>query len=187
MNGKCHNGEKIEALPAHDGFELSWGSNHHPSSRRAMRPSCAGMRASRKSEGAGNAGCPTHSQQAADIVPAIESLKGRAQALYVPITPFISVNQTQINSLALDARLPTVHGLPEFARSGGSMSYGADFLDMLRRAGDYLDRVPRGTKPGELPVEQPTKFDLVISLKTAKALGLTFPTAILATANEVIE
>jgi putative ABC transport system substrate-binding protein len=89
--------------------------------------------------------------------------------------------------LALDARLPTVHGLPEFVRTGGLMSYGADFPDLFRRAGDYVDRILRGTKPAELPVEQTTKFDLVISLKTAKALGLTFSTAILAAANEVIE
>jgi putative ABC transport system substrate-binding protein len=126
-------------------------------------------------------------RQAGDIVPAIESLKGRAQGLYVPITPFTSVNQTLINSLALDAGLPTAHGLPEYVRSGGLLSYGADFLDLFRRAGDYVDRILRGTKPAELPVEQPTKFDLVISLRTAKALGLTFSTAILATANEVIE
>jgi putative ABC transport system substrate-binding protein len=126
-------------------------------------------------------------REVGDIVPAIESLKGRTQALYVPITPFIAVNQTKINSLALDARLPIAHGLPELVRSGGLLSYGADFLDLFRRAGDYVDRILRGTKPAELPVEQPTKFDLVINLKTAKALGLAFPTAMLATANEVIE
>jgi putative ABC transport system substrate-binding protein len=90
-------------------------------------------------------------RQAGDIVPAIESLKGRAQGLYVPITPFTSVNQTQINSLALDAGLPTAHGLPEYVRSG--LSYGADFLDLFRRAGDYVDRILRGTKPAALPVE----------------------------------
>ena len=97
------------------------------------------------------------------------------------------MNQTQINDLALEARLPTVHGLPEYVRSGGLISYGTDFLDLFRQTGDYVDRILRGTKPAELPVQQPTKFDLVVNLKTAKALGLAFPAAVLAIANEVIE
>ena len=126
-------------------------------------------------------------RQSSDIAPTFESLKGRAQALYVAINPLISVNQTQINDLALEARLPTVHGLPEYVRSGGLISYGTDFLDLFRQTGDYVDRILRGTKPAELPVQQPTKFDLVVNLKTAKALGLAFPAAVLAIANEVIE
>ena len=126
-------------------------------------------------------------RQPSDIAPAFDSLKGRAQALYVAITPFISVNQIQINNLALQALLPTVHGLSEYVRSGGLISYGADFLDLFRQTGDYVDRILRGTKPAELPVQQPTKFDLVVNLKTAKALGLAFPAAVLAIANEVIE
>ena len=126
-------------------------------------------------------------RQPSDIAPAFDSLKGRAQALYVAITPFISVNQIQISNLALQALLPTVHGLSEYVRSGGLISYGADFLDLFRQTGDYVDRILRGTKPAELPVQQPTKFDLVVNLKTAKILGLAFPAAVLAIANEVIE
>lgn len=126
-------------------------------------------------------------QQAADILSAIESVKSHAQAIYVAITPFTSVNQNQINSLALSARLPTTHGLPEYVRSGGLMSYGADFLDLFRRAGDHVDRILRGQKPSELPVEQPIKFDLVVNLKTAKILNLTIPATVLTRANEVVE
>ena len=126
-------------------------------------------------------------RQASDIAPTFESLNGRVQALYVTISPFISVNQTQINNLAMDARLPVVHGLPEYVRSGGLISYGANFLDLFQRAGDYADRILRGTKPSELPVQQPTKFDLVINLKTAKALGVTVPLTMQSLADEVIE
>jgi putative ABC transport system substrate-binding protein len=93
----------------------------------------------------------------------------------------------RINTLALGLRLLTVHGLREYAEAGGLMSYGPNIPDLFRRAADYVDKILRGAKPGDIPVEQPTKFDLVINLTTAKALGLTIPESILARADELIE
>ena len=84
-------------------------------------------------------------------------------------------NRIRINTLAQDARLPTMYGNREYVEAGGLMSYGPNFPDLFRRAADYVDKILRGTKPADLPVEQPTKFDLVINLTTAKALGLTCP------------
>ena len=107
-----------------------------------------------------------------DIAPAFEALKGRADALYVVPDPLVFTNRIRINTLALGARLPTMHGVREFVEAGGLMSYGPNFPDLFRRAADYVDKILRGAKPADLPVEQPTKFDLVINLKTAKALGL---------------
>src|ERR1700747_158579 len=97
------------------------------------------------------------------------------------------MNKDQISAQALDARIPTMHGLLHYVRSGGLMSYGADLSDSFRHAGDFVDRVLRGAKPATLPVEQPTKFDLVVNLKTAKALGLTIPSMMLTTGDEIIE
>jgi putative ABC transport system substrate-binding protein len=122
-----------------------------------------------------------------DIAPAVEQLKGRVDALYVCADPLISTNHVRLNALALAAQLPTMHGAKYYVEGGGLMSYGPNYGDMFRRAGDYVDKILRGTKPGDLPIEQPTKFELVISLKTAKALGITVPPSILATADEVIE
>jgi putative ABC transport system substrate-binding protein len=126
-------------------------------------------------------------RRAEDIAPAIEALKGRADALYVATDPLVSTNRIQINTLALDARLPTVHGGGEYVEAGGLMSYGADIPDLFRRAAEMVDKILRGAKPSDIPVEQPTKFDLVINLKTAKALGLTVPPALLVAADKVIE
>jgi putative tryptophan/tyrosine transport system substrate-binding protein len=109
------------------------------------------------------------------------------EALYVIIDPLISVNQVEVNALALKAGLPTMHGLPEYVRSGGLMSYGASFEDLFAGAADYVDKILRGAKPGDLPVAQPTKFHLVINMKTATALGLTVPYTLLAAADELIE
>lgn len=126
-------------------------------------------------------------KRAEDIGPAIESSKGRVEGLYVVIDPLMSVNQDKINALAIGARLPTLHGLRDYVVTGGLMSYGANFTALFRRAGDYVDKILHGANPAGLPVEQPTKFDLVINLKTAKALGLTVPPTLLARADEVIE
>ena len=126
-------------------------------------------------------------QRAEDIAPAFEAFKGRAEALYVIAEPLITSNRLRINILALGARLPTMHGFREYVEAGGLMSYGANFPDMFRRAADLVDKILRGTKPADIPVEQPTKFDLTINVTTAKALGLEIPPTLLARADEVIE
>ena len=126
-------------------------------------------------------------RQAEDIAPAIEALKSRADALYVATDPLVFTNRIRINTLALGARLPTIYGSREYVDAGALMSYGPNFSDLFRRAADYVDKILRGAKPGDIPVEQPTKFDLVINLKTAKALGLTIPPTMLTRADEVIE
>jgi putative tryptophan/tyrosine transport system substrate-binding protein len=126
-------------------------------------------------------------QRAEDIAPAFETLKGGAQALYVCTDSLVSFNLVRINTLALGARLPTMHGIREYVEAGGLMSYGANFPDLFRRAADLVDKILRGMKPSDIPVEQPTRFDLVVNLKTAKALGLTVPGTVLARADEVIE
>ena len=122
-----------------------------------------------------------------DFAPAFDALKGRAEALYVCSDPLLTTNRLGINTLALGVRLPTMHGFREFVEAGGLISYGPNFPDLFRRAAEYVDKILRGAKPAELPVEQPTKFDLVINLKTAKALGLTIPEPFLLAADEVIE
>ncbi len=126
-------------------------------------------------------------RRAEDIAPAIEALKGGADALYVVTEPLANTNRNQINSLALSARLPTLHGQKPYVEAGGLMSYGANIPDLFRRAADLVDKVLRGTKPGDIPVEQPTKFDLVVNLTTAKALGLSIPESFLLRADGVIE
>jgi putative ABC transport system substrate-binding protein len=126
-------------------------------------------------------------KRAEDMAPTIQQLKGRVDALYVCADPLISTNHIRINALALAAQLPTMHGARYYVEGGGLMSYGPHYADMFRRAGDYVDKILRGAKPGDIPIEQPTKFELVISLKTAKALGITVPPSMLATADEVIE
>jgi putative tryptophan/tyrosine transport system substrate-binding protein len=126
-------------------------------------------------------------RRAKDIAPALEALKGRADALLVPPEPLVFANRIRINILAASAQLPTMYGSRDYVEGGGLMSYGPNFPDQFRRAGDYVDRILRGTKPGDIPVEQPSKFDLVINLTTAKALGLTIPESFLLRADEVIE
>ena len=98
-----------------------------------------------------------------------------------------NANHARINTLALGARLPTIHPFRDYLGTGGLMSYGANNPDLFRRAGDYVDKILRGAKPADLPVEQPTKFDFIINLTTAKALGLDVPPTLLARADEVIE
>lgn len=126
-------------------------------------------------------------KQSEDITPAFEAFNGRADALYVVSDPLTSANRARINTLALSARLPTMHGFRELVEAGGLMSYGPNFQDLFRRAADYTDKILRGTKPGDIPVEQPTKFELVINLTTAKALGLKVPESFLSLADDVIE
>ncbi len=110
----------------------------------------------------------------------------RAGALLVPGDGMQLLHRTRITDLAAKSRLPTMYGLREFVDAGGLMSYAPSLRDSFRRAATYVDKILKGAKPGDLPVEQPTKFELVINLKTAKALGLTIPQSILIRADEVI-
>jgi putative ABC transport system substrate-binding protein len=127
-------------------------------------------------------------RRAEDIAPAFAALKDRAEALYVcGSDPLVNAYRTSINTLAAGARLPTMHSAREYVEAGGLISYGPNYPDLFRRAGDYVDKILRGAKPADLPVEQPTKFDLVVNLTTAKALGLTIPEAFLLRADDVIE
>jgi putative ABC transport system substrate-binding protein len=126
-------------------------------------------------------------RRAEDIAPAFDALKDRADALYVVGDALVITHRVRINTLALIARLPTIYFVREYVEAGGLMSYGPNFPDLFRRAADYVDKILRGAKPGDIPVEQPTKFDLVINLTTAKALGLTIPESFLLRADTVIE
>ena len=125
--------------------------------------------------------------QATDIDRAFEAFKGRVQALYILAVPIMFTNSVRINNLALAARLPTLHVVREYVEAGGLMSYGQNWPTMWRRAADLVDRILHGTKPSDIPVEQPTKFDLTINATTAKLLGLGIPPQLLAIADEVIE
>ena len=122
-----------------------------------------------------------------DIAPAVESLKDGVDALYVISDPVIITNRIRINTLALRARIPTMHSLREYVEVGGLISYGPNVSDMFRRAGELVDKILRGAKPAQLAVQQPTKFELVINLTTAKALGLNIPPLVLVLADELIE
>jgi len=122
-----------------------------------------------------------------DIAPAFEVFEGQADALYVCGDGLTSAYKTRISTLALKLRLPTIFANREFAEAAGLMSYGPNFPSLYRRAAELVDKILRGTKPGDIPVEQPTKFDLVINLKTAKSLGLDVPPTLLARTDEVIE
>jgi putative ABC transport system substrate-binding protein len=126
-------------------------------------------------------------RRAEDIAPAFEAIEGRADAVYIPTEPLVLTNRVRINTMALGARLPTIYSGREYVESAGLMSYGPNRPDLFRRAGDIADKILRGAKPGDIPVEQPTKFDLVINLTTAKALYLKIPESFLLRADEVIE
>ena len=130
---------------------------------------------------------PLEIRRAEDIGLAFEALKDRADALYVVAEPLLSSNHVRISTLALGARLPTLLGIRDYVEAGGLVSYGPNTPDLFRRAADLVDKILRGAKPKDIPVEQPAKFDLVINLTTAKALGLTIPPTLLARADEVIE
>jgi putative ABC transport system substrate-binding protein len=130
---------------------------------------------------------PLEIRRMEEITPAFDVLKGRAEALYVALDPILSAHRVRINTLALGARLPTLVPFRAFVQAGALMSYGPSQPEVFRRAADYVDKILRGAKAGEIPVEQPTKFDLIINLTTAKALGLEVPPTLLARADEVIE
>ena len=130
---------------------------------------------------------PLEIRRAEDIAPAFETLQSQIDALYVVGDALISANLNRIITFALSRRLPTTFGTRDYVQAGGLMSYGPNFPALFRHAADYVDKVLRGAKPGDLPVEQPTKFDLVISLTTARALGLNIPPTLLAIADGVIE
>jgi putative tryptophan/tyrosine transport system substrate-binding protein len=125
-------------------------------------------------------------RRAEDIAPTFDMLKS-VDALYVETDALMSTHRIRINTLALAARLPTMHGGRAYVEAGGLMSYGPNYTDLFRRAADLVDKVLRGQKPGDIPVEQPTNFDLIINLTTAKALGIDVPPMLLARADEVIE
>jgi len=122
-----------------------------------------------------------------DIASAFDALKDRADALYVCADPLVNANRVRINTLALGLRLPTMHGYREYVEAGGLISYGPNIPNLFQRAAEFVDKILRGAKPADLPVEQPTKFDLIFNLTTAQALGLTIPESFLVRADEVIE
>ena len=126
-------------------------------------------------------------RRAEDISPAFDAFKSRVQALYVCPDALVNATVVRINTLALGAHLPTMYPTRNFVEAGGLMAYGPNNTDLFRRAGDYVDKILRGAKPADLPVEQPTKFELIINLTTAKALGLSVPPALQARADEMIE
>ena len=118
---------------------------------------------------------------------AFQDLKTKADAIYVAVDQLIVANRTPILAAALGERLPTIFSTRDFVKAGGLMSYGPNYSDLFRHSADYVDKILRGTKPGDIPVEQPTKFELVVNLATAKALGLTIPGSFLLRADEVVE
>jgi putative tryptophan/tyrosine transport system substrate-binding protein len=130
---------------------------------------------------------PAEIKVAADIAPALEAIKPEQQALFVVGDPLTLTNRTQIISWAHAQRLPAMYSNRAFVAAGGLMSYGPDFPSLFRRAAELSDKILRGAKPADIPVEQPTKFDLIINLKTARTLGLEVPPMLLARADEVIE
>jgi putative ABC transport system substrate-binding protein len=130
---------------------------------------------------------PLEIRRAADVAPGFEALKAQVDALYVVGDALINTNRIRILTFALTARLPTIFNNRVYVQTGGLMSYGPNYSDQFRRTAELVDKILRGTKPGDIPVEQPTKFEFVINLTTAKALGLEVPPMLLARADEVIE
>ena len=122
-----------------------------------------------------------------DVAPVFEKLNAQADALYVVVDQLIVANFNRILTFALSTRLPMIYSTRDFVRSGGLMSYGPSYVDLFRRAADYVNRILQGSKPGDMPVEQPTRFELVLNLTTAKALGLTVPESFLLRVDDVIE
>jgi len=129
---------------------------------------------------------PMEIRRGEDIAAAFDGLKGRAEAVYVANDPLVDSHRQQIQALALAGRLPAMYGSREHVESGGLMSYGASFSDLFRRAAEVVDKILRGAKPADLPVEQPTKFEFVFNLKTAEQLRLAVPTSVLARVDRLI-
>jgi len=130
---------------------------------------------------------PIEVSQAGEIFSSIESIKDRVEALYVATDPLIFSNRIEINAMAQRQRTLTIYGSREYVDAGALMSYGPNWIDLFRHAAEQVDKILRGTKPADIPVQQPTKFDLVVNLRTAKALGLEIPPSLLARADEVID
>jgi len=130
---------------------------------------------------------PVEIRRAEDIGSAFQGLNGRADALYAVVESLIAFNRVRILTTALSEKLPMIFGDQDFVRAGALVSYGPNYLDLFRHSADLVDRILRGAKPGDIPVEQPTKFELAINLTTAKALGLTLPPSLLARADLVVE
>jgi putative ABC transport system substrate-binding protein len=126
-------------------------------------------------------------QRAEDIAPAFQALKTRADAMYVAVDQLMVANRSSILTSALSARLPTIFSTRDFVKAGALMSYGPSYTERFGHAADYVNKILRGTKPADLPVDQPTKFELVINLTTAKMLGLTIPQTLLQRADEIIQ
>jgi len=126
-------------------------------------------------------------RRAEDIAPAFEAIRHRADALYVAPDALFVANRTRIITLAPTARLPMIVNVRDWVQAGALMSYGPAFPALFRRAAEYVDKILRGAKPGDIPVEQPTNFELIVNLTTAKALGLTIPESFLLRADELIE
>jgi putative ABC transport system substrate-binding protein len=130
---------------------------------------------------------PHEIRRTEEIAPVFDTLKGQADALYLVENDLVNLNSERLGAFAHSARLPTISNSRNMVEAGGLMSYGPNLPALFRRAAEFVDKILRGAKPRELPVEQPTKFDLVINLKTAKILGLTIPESFLSLADEVIE
>jgi putative ABC transport system substrate-binding protein len=130
---------------------------------------------------------PLEIRRTEDIAPAFETLKSQTDALYVVSDPLMAASRTRIVTFALSARLPTIFSYRDYVKAGGLMSYGPDYADLFRRAADIVDKILHGTKPGDVPVELPTKFEFVLNLTTAKALELTIPASFLSLADDLIE
>ena len=130
---------------------------------------------------------PLAIRRAEDIAGAFQNLKARTDALYVAVDQLMVANRDGILTFALNERLPTIFSERDFVKAGALMSYGPSYSELFRRSADYVDKILHGAKPSDMPVEQPTKFELVINLKTAQALGITIPPTLLGRADEVIE
>ena len=130
---------------------------------------------------------PLEIRRAEDIAPAFAAIKAQTDAIYLVQEALVNANRTRIITFVLSARLPAIVSAREFVQAGILMSYGPNFPDIFRRAAEIVDQILRGAKPGDIPIEQPTKFELAINLTTAKALGIEVPHNVLVLADDVIE